>query len=130
MSVVPAFEIGLWNAWIFVLYEVLTIPFFFRIARGRAPDPGSQFNAMSKTRKTAFYSSKILMFVAFAYSIFVPLKLGTVWFYAGLPIIIAGLVTQTIVLVNWAKTPIYKPITRVLYRYSRHTMYISFFLLL
>ena len=130
MSLIPAFEIGLWNAWIFVLYDVLTIPFFFRIARGRAPDPISQFNAMSKTRKTAFYSSKILMFVAFAYSIFVPLKLGTAWFYAGLPIILAGLVAQTIVLVNWAKTPVDEPITRGLYRYSRNPMYISFFLLL
>jgi len=85
---------------------------------------------MSKTRKTVFYFSKILMFVAFAYSIFVPLKLGTVWFYAGLPIILAGLVTETIVLVNWAKTPIDEPITRGLYHYSRHPMYISFFLLL
>jgi len=26
MSLVPAFEIGLWNAWIFMLYYLLTMP--------------------------------------------------------------------------------------------------------
>ena len=35
MSLIPAFEIGLWNAWMLTLYEVLTIPFFFRIAKKR-----------------------------------------------------------------------------------------------
>ena len=112
-----------------MLYEVITIPFFFRIAKGKPPDTESQATKMSKTEKTTLYSSKIVMFLAFAYSIFLPLKLGTVWFYAGLPITLAGLVTYTIALVNWAKTPPGEPITGGLYRYSRHPMYISFFLL-
>ena len=125
MSLIPAFNIGLWNAWIFVLYEVSTIPFLFRIAKDKPPDPTGPFTAMSKTKKITFYSSKIIMFLAFAYSIFLPLKLGTAWFYAGLPITLVGLVTGTIVLVNWAKTPPSEPVTRGLYRYSRHPMYIT-----
>jgi protein-S-isoprenylcysteine O-methyltransferase Ste14 len=61
------------------------------------------------------------------YSIFLPLKLGTVWFYVGLPLTLVGLVTGTIVLVNWAKAQIDKPVTNGLYRYSRHPMYITSF---
>ena len=43
MSLLPVFEIGLWNAWIFMLYDLLTIPFFIRLAKktgAPAPPPG------------------------------------------------------------------------------------------
>ena len=130
MSLIPAFEIGVWNAWVFILYEVITIPFLFRIAKGRGPDPESPFNSMSKTKKAVFFFSKVVIFLAFGYSIFVPLKLGTIWFYVGLPITLIGLVIGTIVLVDWAKTPRNEPVTRGLYRYSRHPMYIGLFFLL
>jgi len=79
MSLMPAFEIGLWNAWIFVLYEVATFPFFLRMARNRAPESEEKSARMSKNEKIALYASKIVMFVAFVYAIFLPLKLGTVW---------------------------------------------------
>ncbi|MFC2023974.1 methyltransferase family protein [Chloroflexota bacterium] len=129
MSLVPAFEIGVWNAWIFMLYEVATIPFFLRMARGRAPGPEGQADTMSKIGKIILYSSKIIMFLAFAYAIFLPLKLGTIWFYVGLPITLVGLVIATKILVDWAKTPRDKPVTGGLYLYSRHPMYIGFLLL-
>ena len=131
MSLVPAFEIGLWNAWIFMLYNVLTIPFFLRIARRRgASSPASALAAMSRTRKVIIYSSKILYVPAVIYSVFLPLKLGTAWFYVGLPIALTGLITGTIVLVNWATAPPDEPVTRGLYRYSRHPMYLTGFMFL
>ena len=130
MSIVPAFEIGVWNAWIFILYEVMTIPFFLRMFKSRAPDPEGHHDTMSKTGRIVFYSSKIVMFAAFIYAIFLPLKLGTIWFYIGLPITLIGLVIGTIVMVNWAKKPRNEPVTRGLYRYSRHPMYIGLFFLL
>ena len=75
MSLIPAFEIGLWNAWIFMLLEVLTFPLFTRIATGRAPEVEgkSQVAAMSRTARIALYSSKIIYIPAFIYSIFLPL---------------------------------------------------------
>jgi len=128
MSLIPAFEIGLWNAWILTLYEVLTIPFFFRIAKKRgAQSPTNALASLSRPKRLAFNASKIIYFPAMVYSIFLPLKLGTVWFYVGLPLTLVGLVTGTIVLVNWAKAPIDKPVTNGLYRYSRHPMYITSF---
>jgi len=59
------------------------------------------------------------------YSIFLPLKLGTIWFYVGIPLTLIGLATVTIVMVNFATTPYDKPSTKGLYRYSRHPMYIT-----
>jgi protein-S-isoprenylcysteine O-methyltransferase Ste14 len=74
--------------------------------------------------------SKLIYFPAVIYSIFLPLKLKTAWFYTGLPIALIGLAVYAIFLVNWADTPPGKPVTRGLYRYTRHPMYISSSLLL
>jgi hypothetical protein len=93
MPLVPAFEIELWNAWMLTLYEVLTIPFFLRIARNRgAQSPTKELASLSQTKRLAFVASKVIYITAMAYSIFLPLKLGTVWFYVGLPLTVVGLV--------------------------------------
>jgi len=130
MSLIPAFEIGIWNAWIPMLLDVLTFPLFTRIAKGRAPEAEgkSQVAAMSKTEKITLYSSKIIYVPALIYSIFLPLKLGTVWFYVGLPITLIGFITGVIVIVNWANSPRGEPVTGGLYHYSRHPMYVTAFL--
>jgi protein-S-isoprenylcysteine O-methyltransferase Ste14 len=129
MSLIPAFEIGLWNAWIFMLLDVLTFPLFFRVATGRAPEVEgkSQVDAMSRTERIALYSSKAIYIPAFIYSIFLPLKLGTVWFYVGLPITLIGFIGGVIVILNWAASPRGEPVTNGLYRYSRHPMYVTAF---
>jgi protein-S-isoprenylcysteine O-methyltransferase Ste14 len=129
MSPVPAFEIGLWNAWILMLADAVTMPLFLRIARGRgAPSPSATLAEMSRSRKIVIYASKLIYIPALVYSIFLPLKLGTPWFYAGLPVAIAGLVMSKVVLRNWATAPPRKPVTRGLYRYSRHPMYVAGFI--
>jgi protein-S-isoprenylcysteine O-methyltransferase Ste14 len=129
MSLIPAFEIGLWNAWIFMFLDVLTFPLFIRIVKGRAPEEEgkSQVSAISRTKRITLYSSKAIYIPAFIYSIFLPLKLGTVWFYVGLPITLIGFIGGIIVILNWAASPRGKPVTNGLYRYSRHPMYVTAF---
>jgi len=127
MSLIPAFEIGIWNAWIFMLCTM--IPFFFMplIARGREEE-ASFTDAFSKMQKNALLSLHIIYLLLVIYSIFIPLKLGTVWFYIGLPICLLGLVPYTMVSVNFVSTPLNKPATKGIYRYSRHPMYLTPFL--
>ncbi len=85
---------------------------------------------MSKTEKRLFAFSRVVMFLPIIYSIFLPLKLGTTWFYVGLPIALAGLIMLLTVWVNFATTPFDdEPITTGLYRYSRHPMYLTSFLM-
>ena len=129
MSLIPAFEIGLWNAWIFMLLEVLTFPLFFRVATGRAPEVEGkdQVSALSRTERITLYSSKIIYIPAFIYSIFLPLKLGTAWLYVGLPITLIGFIGGVVVILNWAASPRGEPVTNGLYRYSRHPMYVTAF---
>ena len=75
-------------------------------------------------------SSKIIYLPAVVYSIFLPLKLGTTWFYVGFPIALVGLIMLLTVWVSFATTPFDdEPITTGLYRYSRHPMYLTSFLM-
>jgi protein-S-isoprenylcysteine O-methyltransferase Ste14 len=129
MSILPAFKLGVWNAWIFMFIDLLTFPFFFRFAKRRViPSQDEEFNALSRSSKALFCSSKLIFFIAAIYSIFLPLKLGTIWFYVGVPITVIGLAGMIAVVVNWANTPPNEPIIKGFYRYSRHPMYVTFFL--
>ena len=80
------------------------------------------------TKKIIMQILMVTMFGSFFYSIFVPLSLGTSWFSIGLLIYLAGLVFVTIAMIAFATTPIDKPVTKGIYRYSRNPMFIGFFL--
>jgi protein-S-isoprenylcysteine O-methyltransferase Ste14 len=124
MSLIPAFEIGVWNAWIFMLYHFLPEPLLMVIHKGAVT--GEQRVLESQTEKRLRPVAWTVWILTCIYSIFLPLKLGTMWFYIGLPISIVGLIGFTLVIVTFATTPIASlPLTTGLYRYSRHPMYVS-----
>ena len=129
MSLTPAFEIGVWNAWIFMVCSLIPVIFLFTTLVTRGHEKGTAFTAsFSKMQKNAFSSYQLIYFILIIYSIFVPLKLGTVWFYVGLPVFLVGLIPYAILAVNFVTTPLDKPVTRGIYRYSRHPMYVTGFL--
>jgi protein-S-isoprenylcysteine O-methyltransferase Ste14 len=85
---------------------------------------------MNETEKRLFGFSRVVMFLPIIYSIFLPLRLGSMWFYVGLPITLVGLIMLLTVWVSFATTPVDdEPITTGLYRYSRHPMYLTSFLM-
>ena len=129
MSPLIEFELGLWNAWIFLVPPVLTFPIYFHLFKVKGVQLPSDVS-LSKTKRAFCVFSKLIFFLALPYSFFLPLKLGTIWFYVGFPIAMIGLVTNWIVLLNWAQTRAGRPVTRGLYRFSRHPMYVSASLLL
>ncbi len=123
MSIIPAFQIGLWNAWIFMLCFVLR-PYVMKlisrdlwqklVAPAHAP--------RSSSEERILFFSKVTKVCIVLYSVFLPLKLRTTWFYVGFLIWLVGAIVYMIVWVNFATTPIDKPVTKGLYRYSRHPM--------
>lgn len=133
MSLTPVFKIGVWNAWILQVLFFLTmfIPDFFlkKEARNRTKRM-SKVAPFKKTEKImALSTHAIIMPGVFVYSIFLPLKIGTAWLYFGLPVFAIALVISVAAIFNVASTPIDKPVTRGMYRISRHPIYLSGFLM-
>jgi protein-S-isoprenylcysteine O-methyltransferase Ste14 len=133
MSLIPTFEIGIWNAWILIVlfYLSMFIPDLFLDKEARKKSKRmSQFPPFKKKEKIlALSTHAIIMPVALVYSIFLPLKLGTAWLYAGLAIYVTALVISITALFNIASAPADKPITSGVYKISRHPMYFSGFLM-
>ncbi len=130
MTLMPTFEIGVWNAWVFMLtYLVFNAADPNWLIRGRdfkaLFKKSSVMPPFNRTEKRIAILSMPFLFLLLAYSVFVPLPLGTAWFYTGLGIFLLGLIMWEIAGIPWAATRVDEPITRGLYRYSRHPMYIA-----
>ena len=130
MSLVPAFEVGVWNAWIFMIWLLIQDLVVRLVSKelyqkaGQPPDMKPSY-----AYKVAGYVSMPLWLLTTAYSIFLPLHLGTIWFYIGLTIFLLGLVIATVATFNFAATPMNEAVTRGVYRYSRHPIYVALFLI-
>jgi len=128
MSFLPTFELGLWNAWILMLVYILH-PLIMLVV-DKAVGTGKIFKKMGdaptdKREKRDNIIAMVILFLLILYSIFLPLKAGASWFYAGLAIWLVGLVMFLAAIVNVAATPAGQVFKKGMYRYSRHPLYIS-----
>jgi len=133
MSPIPAFQIGLWNAWILIALNFSTTMFASLINKegvARAMGTGENVPQSSKTQKIVLLITHALIMPAtMFYSIFLPLKLETTWLYIGLPICFLAMIINLMAGVSFATTPLNAPVTRGIYRISRHPIYSGGFLI-
>ena len=128
MSLIPEFELGIWNAWIFMIWLiVLPISSTFIIKEKKVLERLSVSVPM-KFEKTSNILSMVVLIVGFIYSIFLPLQFNTIWFYIGLLIFLFGLIFDVTALNTFRKAKPDGPFTTGPYRYSRHPVYFGFFL--
>jgi len=130
MSLIPEFELGLWNAWIFVLLGLL-IGFVSWVFISR--EAMKKFRTTPDVAKTRAenISDKIYVPLALAsmvYGVFLPIKLGTLWFYVGLAIWVISLVIGLTSFVSFGTTPLDELVTKGTYRISRNPVCLSGFL--
>ena len=132
MSLIPAFEIGVWNAWIFMaawlFFHVVPLDWpIFRYDIKAMFKKGSASPSYNKTEKIINNFGTVIWVILVIYSIFLPLPLGTPLLYAGIALFVVGLIICEIAGIPWKTVPVDEPITRGLYRYSRHPIYIGVF---
>jgi protein-S-isoprenylcysteine O-methyltransferase Ste14 len=133
MPWLPTIKIGLWNAWMLMLFMPLHP--FIMILVDRVLGTGGLFTkmgetSMGKNEKRISSTATLLLYFLVVLSIFVPLKVKSGWLYSGLAIYLAGLIIFLIAIVNAAKTPPGQIFSQGVYRYSRHPLYLAFILIL
>jgi protein-S-isoprenylcysteine O-methyltransferase Ste14 len=132
MSLVPAFDIGIWNAWILMVLLLLTyVPgqLINKEALNKVNEGWASAKWSRTERLAANSTHNIIIPLTMLYSVFLPLKLGSAWLYVGFPICFIGLIMNLMVGVNIATIPFDKePITKGVYRFSRHPAYFGGFL--
>ena len=128
MNFMPALKIGICNAWIFMsvfILQMMVIMFARESIRKKSHVPEEV--KQTKRDKYTGIIANVVWLVALGYSFFLPLKLNTIWFYTGLIIFIIGLIIITAATYSFISTPSAQLITKGIYTFSRHPMYLSTF---
>jgi protein-S-isoprenylcysteine O-methyltransferase Ste14 len=126
MSWIPVFKIGLWNAWLFMIIyplqwlAVIILPKHIAERTGHADE-------IIRNRKDRVLATltQVFWIGATLYSIFLPFRTGTIWFWVGLGLFVIGVTVLVLASVNVASTPPVEPFSKGVYRFSRHPMYLS-----
>ena len=114
-------SIGLDYAWWFpAIYLIITIAMMVIYGKGFTKKffrlPGSKF----KWKIPTILSSTVFSRGIMAYAIFLPIQLDTVWFWIGISIFSISIILSTLSMINFARTPMDLPVTKGIYRISRH----------
>ena len=134
MSLLPAFEIGLWNAWIFMVLFLAPITVLLLSIDKKSMEKWAEGeptgSELDRTTRIAHVITHIvIMPFTLIYSIFLPLKLGTLWFAVGLPICLIALVIGFMFSFSLSTAPPGELISKGVYAISRHPGYFGLFLL-
>ena len=128
MSLIPAFDIGVWNAWIFIIpYLLMNFGLPFLVINRKSTFWA--WPSYARLERTYLLAGMVFMGSMWIYSIFLPLSLGTAWFYGGLAVYLMGWAFLILALLVFTTSPVDKPNTTGVYRISRHPWYIGMFLL-
>lgn len=120
MSLIPAFKIGLWNAWILIVPMFIVIFIGIIINKEKFEEP-----PVSKKEQRLFIISNIILFSSLIYSFFLPLKFIILWLYFGLTIYLVGIIFFIIAEINFATTSKGKVVNKGVYRISRNPMFLG-----
>jgi len=132
MSVLPAFDIGLWNAWILMVLMLAAgmAPLYLNYQRVETRCEGEpDVSELDRTTRISHViTHMVIMPFTLIYSIFVPLKLGTYWLLAGVPVYLVGLLFALMFSVSFSTAPLGEPLSKGVWAISRHPGYFGYFL--
>ena len=131
MSLTPALKLGIWNAWILMLLSLIIGLVSWALIGKQSLNKFRTSPNIPKTNSEELSEKmySILTVASMIYCIFLPLKLGTIWFHIGLSIWILSEATSLISFYSFGSTPLDELVTSGAYRFSRNPVCLAGFLL-
>jgi protein-S-isoprenylcysteine O-methyltransferase Ste14 len=124
MSLIPAFELGLWNAWILFIPVLFIYLFAVKVISARESEKTGDFH-LNRKETLVSHLPLLVMFIAFFYAIFLPLQLGSIWLLTGVPVCLFGVIFTITAVLNFATSPKDRVITKGVYGFSRNPMFLG-----
>jgi protein-S-isoprenylcysteine O-methyltransferase Ste14 len=129
MRLIPVLEIGWLNGWIplglLCVVEGLLLKAFPRDVVARLFDR----SGWDKRQRAFTVIGKLFSLACLVLIIFTPLQIGSSVFFLGMILYTLGLVGLVIAIFDFKNTPLDQPVTRGLYRVSRHPQIVMLFVL-
>jgi len=131
VSLIPEFELGVWNAWLLTLSYLLYYIVFnvYDRLRGQKGSSRPITPPLNEEENKLNVIGIVTVLVSVIYSFFLPLKLGTAWLYIGLFVYWFGMIFTIVAGTNLMNAPLDRPATKGLYRISRNPIYLGTFLI-
>jgi protein-S-isoprenylcysteine O-methyltransferase Ste14 len=113
MYFIPNFEVGILNAWIFIIPLLILHVISYRILIKRGVE--------GQSGEIMFFMFLVLHILP----IFMPLIFNKIWFSLGLILYLSGMIFIVYTLYCFARTPINKPVKKGIFKITRNPMYLS-----
>ena len=130
MEFFPTIEVGWFNGWILLLvlylaYGVLLLAFPKHVVK-RLYDYNR--SSWSRRHRIFYVTEKLLLVVYMILVVLSPLKTDSIIFIPGIVFFSLGLIGFITALFNFKNTPLNQPVSRGLYRVSRHPQILMLFI--
>ena len=122
---IPELKFGLWNAWIFMIWQFVLPLLISTFLHKNNISSRLSASAPAKNGRLLDISTMVLTVISILYSVFLPLRLKTIWFIPGLIIFAIALLIIFLTVFALRHAESGRPFTSGMYLYSRHPFYLS-----
>ncbi|MGB2897168.1 MAG: isoprenylcysteine carboxylmethyltransferase family protein [Anaerolineales bacterium] len=129
MELIPALEIGWLNGWIMLAFEFLIQGFLLLIFPKDVVSRLFSRSGWSVKQRVFTIMGKAFSLTCLILIIMTPLKINSSTFIAGLILYAIGLAGLVAAMLNFKDTPLGQPVTKGVYKISRHPQIVSLFVI-
>lgn len=125
MELMPALRLGLLNGWLLMVPLVLADGILFLVFPKEIVARLWDRSGWSQKQVAYTVLGKLFALITIALLVLTPLKLGSPVFIAGVALVALGVAGVVKALFDFRNTPLGQPVTRGVYRISRHPQIVS-----
>jgi len=129
VELTPGLEIGWLNGWILLAFEFLIQGFLLLVFPKDVVSRLFDRSGWSKKQKVFTILGKVFSLACLVLIIVTPLKVNSSGFVVGLIVYTIGLTGLVVAMLNFRSTPLDQPVTKGIYRISRHPQLVTLFVI-